>query len=185
MRKDETKRARLVVPEDLLTDDQKTLRMLCTILLVWAWISFGVTELGILVDEVPLFSILGNPSMLLDFAMASAVPALILAFGVMVAILGYRGVANPRKITPFFTIIFVEAMLVGWDLASKLSLGMFDPVYVAEAAVVIGAACFAWRVKEATYPDDWFERKEAARAQRKAARKAERASRRELRGRMK
>lgn len=170
-----------VLPEDKLTIEQRALRVLCRIMLGWALLSFVVDEVTLLVAQTPLFLMPGNPDLLFAFLSASMMPALSFAANAAYAFLGVIGARTPAKITPFFAIAFVSAMLGGWDLASKISLGTAGLPYAFEVVFVIATACIAWQVKKTTYPQDWYERKEAARLRRKEAKRQARAEARDKR----
>ncbi|MDO4443639.1 MAG: hypothetical protein Q4B69_07175 [Slackia sp.] len=167
-----------ILPEDKLTLEQRALRVLCRIMLGWSLLSFIVDEATLLVTQTPLFLMLENPGMLFEFVSASMLPALSFIANIAYAFLGFIGARTPSKITPFFAIAFLSAMLGGWDLASKISLGTAGVSYVVEVAFVIATACIAWQVKKTTYPKDWYERKEAAKMRRKEAKKRAKAQRR-------
>lgn len=168
----------LILPEDKLTLQQRALRALCRIMLGWSLLSFIVEEGVLLVEKTPLFLMPSNPDLFVAFLLASVMPVLSFAANAVYALLGTIGARTPAKITPFFAIAFVIAMLGGWDLASKISLGTAGLSYAFEVLFVIATACVAWQVKKTTYPEDWYERKEAAKARRKNAKKQVRADRR-------
>lgn len=170
-----------VLPEDKLTIEQRVLRVLCRIMLGWALLSFIVDEVTLLVSQTPLFLMPGNPYLFFAFLSASIMPALSFAANAVYALLGVIGARTPAKITPFFAIAFISAMLGGWDLASKISLGTAGLPYAFEVVFVVATACIAWQVKKTTYPQDWYERKEAARLRRKEAKRQARAEARNKR----
>lgn len=168
----------LVLPEDKLTIEQRALRVLCRIMLGWSLLSFIVEEGVLLVQETPLFLMPSNPGLITAFLLDSVMPLLIFVANAAYAFLGVIGARTPAKITPFFAIAFVSAMLGGWDLASKISLGTAGFAYALEVVFVIVTACVAWQVKKTTYPEDWYEQKEAAKARRKRAKRQAREQRR-------
>ena len=170
-----------VLPEDKLTLEQRGLRIMCKITLAWASVSFVIDEASLLVDKTPLFAMFSDFGVFAAFLQASIVPALIFAATAAYALLGAVGARTPAKITPFFAIAFVCAMLGGWDLASRISLGTAPVAYTVEVLFVIATACLAWQVKKTTYPEDWYERKEAAKARRRQAKKNARTERKALR----
>ena len=79
-------------------------------------------------------------------AMAMAGACLNLAIG----FLGLRGARNPRKITLFFWITFVDAMLTAWALASSVSAGTCDLTSLVSGLIVIALAVCAWQVRGQT-----------------------------------
>mgnify|MGYP006940164035 CR=1 FL=1 len=79
-------------------------------------------------------------------AMAMAGACLNLAIG----FLGLRGARNPRKITLFFWITFVDAMLTAWALASSVSAGTCDLTSLVSGLFVIALAVCAWQVRGQT-----------------------------------
>ena len=101
---------------------QVWLRRLCLFVIVWAIaeVLLGAALWGaylfarMVLDVEP--SVLAEPVV---GAMAMAGACLNLAIG----FLGLRGARNPRKITLFFWITFVDAMLTAWALASSVSAG--------------------------------------------------------------
>ncbi|RNL18385.1 hypothetical protein DMP07_08590 [Slackia faecicanis] len=171
----------LILPEDKITLEQRTLRVLCRIMMGWAVLSLVVEEGVLLVQETPLFDIPGNPALLAAFAAGSIMPLASFAANAAYAFLGFIGARTPTRITPFFAVAFVSALLGGWDLASKISLGTASVPYAVEVLFVIVTACVAWQVKKTTYPEDWYERKEAAKARRKDAKRKACAERRRRR----
>ncbi|MDO5043126.1 MAG: hypothetical protein Q4D92_06390 [Slackia sp.] len=154
--------------------------MLCRIMIAWSLLSFIVEEGIFLVQKTPLFLMPSNPELVVSFLSASLMPLLIFAANAAYAFLGVIGARTPAKITPFFAIAFASAMLGGWDLASKISLGTAGFAYALEVVFVIVTACVAWQVKKTTYPEDWYEQKEAAKIRRKDAKRRSRAQRRHM-----
>lgn len=164
-----------ILPEDKLTIEQRALRVLCRIMLGWSLLSLIVEETALLVSKTPLFLMPGDPAIFFAFLSASTLPLFSFAANAVYAFLGVIGARTPSKITPFFAIAFASAMLGGWDLASKISLGTAGLAYALQVAFVIATACIAWQVKKTTYPEDWYERKEAAKLRRKEAKRRARA----------
>lgn len=167
----------LVLPEDKITLQQRVLRVLCRVMVGWALLSFVVDEGILLVQETPLFDMFGNLDLFMVFLARSAIPLASFVANVAYAFLGAIGARTPSRITPFFAIAFVSALLGGWDLASKISLGTAGLLYSVEVLFVIVTACVAWQVKKTSYPEDWYERKEAARERRIDAKRKARAAR--------
>lgn len=165
----------LVVPEHLRTNDQKILRLLLNIVISWAFLTYLLTIGYMLVSVTPLFTMLHDFSLVKTFLHNMVLPSAGFFVSCFVVGLGYRGMRNPYKISPFFAIIFVDALLIGWDLASQISMGVFNITYIIRGVLIILTAYYAWQVKKTTYPDDWFEQKEAAKAHRKQAIRAQKA----------
>lgn len=171
----------LILPEDKITLQQRVLRVLCRVMVGWALLSFIVDESVLLVQGTPLFDMPGNHDLLMTFLARSVMPLASFVANVAYAFLGAIGARTPSRITPFFAIAFVSALLGGWDLASKISLGTAGLLYSIEVLFVIVTACVAWQVKKTTYPEDWYERKEAARERRIDAKRKARAERKRRR----
>ncbi len=170
-----------ILPEDKITLQQRVLRVLCRVMMGWALLSLVVDEGVLLVQETPLFDMPGNSDLFMAFLASSVMPLVSFAANVAYAFLGAIGARTPSRITPFFAIAFVSALLGGWDLASKISLGTASLLYSVEVLFVIVTACVAWQVKKTTYPEDWYERKEVARERRKDAKRKARAERKRCR----
>ncbi|MFR1639526.1 MAG: hypothetical protein ACLSVD_10370 [Eggerthellaceae bacterium] len=121
---------------------------LCLFVIVWAiaevllgaalWV---LTCSRMVLDVEP--SVLAEPVV---GAMAMAGACLNLAIG----FLGLRGARNPRKITLFFWITFVDAMLTAWALASSVSAGTCDLTSLVSGLFVIALAVCAWQVRGQT-----------------------------------
>ncbi|WP_160942940.1 hypothetical protein [Eggerthella guodeyinii] len=132
-----------------MTTWQVWLRRLCLFVIVWA-----VAELllGAALWGGYLFGrmVLGaEPSVLAEpvvgaMSMAGACLNLIIGF------LGLRGARNPRKITLFFWITFIDAMLTAWALASSVSTGSCDLTSLVSGLFVIALAVCTWQVRGQT-----------------------------------
>lgn len=128
---------------------QVWLRRLCLFVIVWAIaeVLLGAALWGaylfarMVLDVEP--SVLAEPVV---GAMAMAGACLNLAIG----FLGLRGARNPRKITLFFWITFVDAMLTAWALASSVSAGTCDLTSLVSGLFVIALAVCAWQVRGQT-----------------------------------
>lgn len=68
----------------------------------------------------------------------------------VVALLGIRGAKNPNKITLFFWIIFIDALLTTWALASNIASQIFDPASIVSGLFIISLAVCAWQVRKQT-----------------------------------
>ena len=115
---------------------QVWLRRLCLFVIVWA-----IAE--VLLGAALWGAYLAEPVV---GAMAMAGACLNLAIG----FLGLRGARNPRKITLFFWITFVDAMLTAWALASSVSAGTCDLTSLVSGLFVIALAVCAWQVRGQT-----------------------------------
>ena len=128
---------------------QVWLRRLCLFVIVWAIaeVLLGAALWGaylfarMVLDVEP--SVLAEPVV---GAMAMAGACLNLAIG----FLGLRGARNPRKITLFFWITLVDAMLTAWALASSVSAGTCDLTSLVSGLFVIALAVCAWQVRGQT-----------------------------------
>lgn len=79
------------------------------------------------------------------------VMALLGAFlNLLIGFLGVRGAKNPSKITLFFWITFIDAMLTAWALASSVSSGTCDITSLVSGLFVIAVAVCAWQVRGQT-----------------------------------
>lgn len=133
----------------LMTKWQIWLRRLCLFVIAWA-----VAELllGAALWGGYLFGLLAlgvEPAVLAEpvvGAMAMVGACLNLAIG----LLGVRGAKNPCKITLFFWITFVDAMLTAWALASSVSAGSCDLTSLVSGLFVIALAVCAWQVRGQT-----------------------------------
>lgn len=132
-----------------MTAWQVWLRRLCLFVIVWAvaelllgaalWGAFLFARLALGIEP----SVLAEPVV---GAMAMVGACLNLVIG----LLGLRGARNPRKITLFFWITFVDAMLTAWALASSVSGGSCDLTSLVSGLFVIALAICAWQVRGLT-----------------------------------
>ncbi len=121
-------------------------RWLCLALLVWA-----ILELS---GGIGLFSL----SVLNIFHLQELVPALSVgpytiangAVNIVVAILGLWGAYNPKRITVFFWLVVLDALLSSWSTASAVSQGQIDPATTLSLVIVLAFAACAWNVRGQT-----------------------------------
>lgn len=140
-----------------MTTWQIWLRRLCLILIVWAALE---VLLGILLvvfsSYVPADLLKGIEGLGADvdaqfFAKFLGVSALVGAvINVAVALLGVRGAKNPPKITLFFWIALVDAVVTAWALAGSLSQGALNPSSLVSGLFIIALAVCAWQVRKQT-----------------------------------
>ena len=117
---------------------QVWLRRLCLFVIVWA---IAEVLLGAALWGAYLFA-----RMVLDVEPSVLAEPVVGAIG----FLGLRGARNPRKITLFFWITFVDAMLTAWALASSVSAGTCDLTSLVSGLFVIALAVCAWQVRGQT-----------------------------------
>lgn len=132
-----------------MTSWQIWLHRLCLLMIAWAvaelllaallWASYlldipGIRELigGLIVPEV------------------STMTLLVAILNLIIGPLGIRGAKDPRKITVFFWIVFIDAMLTAWALASSVSYGICDLASLISGLFVIALAVCAWQVRGQT-----------------------------------
>lgn len=133
----------------LMTKWQIWLRRLCLFVIVWAvaelllgaalWGGYLVSLLVLGIEP----AVLAEPVV---GAMAMVGACLNLAIG----LLGVRSAKNPCKITLFFWITFIDAMLTAWALASSVSAGSCDLTSLVSGLFVIALAVCAWQVRGQT-----------------------------------
>ena len=119
---------------------------LCIALIAWA-----VLELSV---GIGLFSL----SILDIFHFQELVPTLsvgpaTIANGVVnlvVALLGLWGAYNPKRITVFFWLVVLDAVLSSWSTASTVSRGQIDPATTLSLIIVLAFAACAWNVRGQT-----------------------------------
>lgn len=132
-----------------MTRWQVWLRRLCLFVIVWAVAElvlgaalWGAYFLGLLVWD-------GADSKLVE-PVVGAMAMLGACLNLIIGILGVRGARNPCKITLFFWITFIDAMLTAWALASSVSSGMCDLTSLVSGLFVIALAVCAWQVRGQT-----------------------------------
>ena len=138
-----------------------TIWQICLKRLCWVMIAWGVIGLilGIVIivekDVIPsniLFSLSGfmqvSPE---DAWFALGISMVISAvINLFLALLGIRGAKNPSKITLFFWIVLLDAVLTAWSLASNISIGTIDPSGFVSGIFIIAVAICAWEVRKQT-----------------------------------
>lgn len=121
-------------------------RWLCIALIAWA-----IVELS---AGIGLFSL----SFLDIFHLQEFVPALSVgpytiangAVNLVVALLGLWGAYNPKRITVFFWLVIMDALLSSWSTASAVSQGKIDPATTLSLVIVFAFAACAWNVRGQT-----------------------------------
>lgn len=103
------------------------------------------------------------------FEVSEAVPGLSMGlstvgggvFNLVVAVSGIWGAYDPRKITLFFWVVFLNALLNSWQAASLWSQGQMDPTTLMSLIIALAYAVCAWNVRGQTgyfdnhpHPDD-------------------------------
>lgn len=119
---------------------------LCVALIVWAVIELSA-GIGLL-----------SLSFLNIFHLQEFVPALSVgpytiangAVNLIVAILGLWGAYNPKRITVFFWLVVLDALLSSWSTASAVSQGQIDPATTLSLIIVLAFAACAWNVRGQT-----------------------------------
>ncbi|MEA5019393.1 MAG: hypothetical protein VB027_03385 [Gordonibacter sp.] len=123
---------------------------LCNVMLVWAVLelAFGVA-FGVLGILFPNMQVLGIE---MASIMASVVPAALMGavLNLAIGLLGIRGAKNPCKITLFFWITLIDAVLTAWAMASNISLGIFDIMGIVSGLFIIALAVCTWQVRGQT-----------------------------------
>lgn len=132
-----------------MTSWQVWLRRLCLFVVVWA-----VAELllGAALWGGYLFSLFvldAEPSVLAE-PVVGAMALVGACLNLVIGLLGIRGAKNPCKITLFFWITFVDALLTAWALASSVSAGSCDLTSLVSGLFVIALAVCAWQVRGLT-----------------------------------
>lgn len=132
-----------------MTRWQRWLHSLCVLMVAWALVELvGGSALwaAYAVDMLLLGSVGRDLVVPQTGAMAFLGALLNLAIGA----LGMRGAKNPRRITLFFWIVFADAMLTAWALASSISYGRCDLTSLVSGLFVIALAVCAWQVRGQT-----------------------------------
>ena len=125
------------------------LRRLCLLLIVWASVELvaGTALWVAYLLDVPLLGSVGRDLVVPQIGLMAFLGAVL---NLVIGALGVRGAKNPRKITLFFWIMFVDAMLTAWALASSLSYGTCDLTSLVSGLFVISLAVCAWQVRGQT-----------------------------------
>lgn len=128
---------------------QLWLKRLCTIVIAWA--AFELVLAAALAAAYLVNLPLVNNEIFAHLNSSSSMMALFGAFlNLIIGILGIRGAKDPRKITLFFWITFIDAMLTAWSLASSVSLGASDLTSMVSGLFIIALAVCAWQVRGQT-----------------------------------
>lgn len=132
-----------------MTQWQVWLRRLCLFVVVWAVAElilgvalWGAYFLGLLVWD-------GADATLVE-PVVGAMAMFGACLNLIIGILGVRGARNPCKITLFFWITFIDALLTAWALASSVSSGSWDLTSLVSGLFVIALAVCAWQVRGQT-----------------------------------
>lgn len=133
----------------VMTTWQIWLRRLCLFVVGWAAVELvlGTGLWGIYLLGLPVFGEGGLTGAAVDVGVIAMVGALL---NLIIGALGVRGAKNPRKITLFFWITFIDAMLTAWALASSVSSGSCDLTSLVSGLFVIALAVCAWQVRGQT-----------------------------------
>ena len=132
-----------------MTTWQVWLRRLCVLTVAWALVVLvaGSMLWAAYLLDIPLLGSIGRDLVAPQMGVMAFLGALLnLAIGA----LGIRGAKNPRKITLFFWIVFADAVLTAWALASSLSYGTCDLTSLVSGLFVIALAVCAWQVRGQT-----------------------------------
>lgn len=125
---------------------QRRTRVLCILLLIYASVEVAS---GI------VFVCLGYGAgfWLDDVSGGLAVRLYTLLFGVynlIIALLGLRGAKDPKKVTLFFWAVLVNVVLMSWQVASDLSLGVYEISSIITFVGMFAFAVCAWKLREQT-----------------------------------
>lgn len=128
---------------------QVWLRRLCLFVIVWA---IAELLLGAVLWGAYLLGISLWTDTAAEFAMpvVGAMALLGALLNLLIGVLGVRAAKNPCRITLFFWITFVDAMLTAWALASSVSTGTCDLTSLVSGLFVIALAVCAWQVRGQT-----------------------------------
>lgn len=132
-----------------MTPWQIWLRRLCVLLVVWALAELAAGSLlwAAYLLDIPLLGSIGRDLVAPLAGMMAFLGALL---NLIMGALGIRGAKNPCKITLFFWIVFADAVLTAWALASNLSYGTCDLTSLVSGLFVIALAVCAWQVRGQT-----------------------------------
>lgn len=132
-----------------MTRWQIWLQRLCRFVIVWA-----VAELA--VGVVLWGGYAAGGLFWADAGQSAAEPAVGLmallgsVLNLVLGVLGLRSARDPGRITLFFWIVFLDAMLTVWALASSLSYGSCDLTSLVSGLLVVALAVCAWQVRGQT-----------------------------------
>lgn len=140
-----------------MTTWQVWLRRMCWVLLGWSFLLLGIAVVLFIVgtiaqvdniDSIVLFDQTIEVHFFATMLSISSFAGAVL--NAAVALLGIRGANNPPKITLFFWIVLIDAVLTAWSLASNFSRGIFDPMSILSGLFIITLATCAWQVRKQT-----------------------------------
>lgn len=151
-----TKKIPIGADGERMTVWQIWLRRLCVVMIAWAGLEllvgafFLVSMLFIPIEA--LESIEGYTDLAPQDAYALlGISSLVGAFlNVVIAFLGIRGSENPTRITVFFWIALIDAVITAWALVGNISNGVFDPAGIVSGLFIIALATCAWQVRKQT-----------------------------------
>ena len=132
-----------------MTKWQVWLRLLCAVVIAWAVaeLVLGAVLWSAFLLDVPL---IGGAAPTFAEPLVGAAALLGACLNLAIGFLGMRGARNPRKIALFFWIVFVDAMLTAWALASSVSSGTCDLTSLASGLFIISLSVCAWQVRGQT-----------------------------------
>lgn len=133
----------------VMTAWQIWLRRLCLLVVVWALAEFALGALlwAAYLLNIPLLGDIGRDLVSPELSVMAFLGALL---NLVIGALGIRGAKDPRRITLFFWITFIDAMLTAWALASSVSYGSCDVTSLVSGLFVIALAVCAWQVRGQT-----------------------------------
>lgn len=132
-----------------MTAWQVWLRRLCLFVVAWALaeLVLGTALWGAHLLGVPL---LDGAAFSFDAPVVGAMALAGAVLNLAIGALGVRGARNPRRITLFFWITFVDALLTVWALASSVSAGSCELTSLVSGLFVVALAVCAWQVRGQT-----------------------------------
>ena len=132
-----------------MTRWQRWLHSLCMLMVAWALVELaaGSALWAAYLLDVPLLGAVGRDLVVPQTGAMAFLGALL---NLIIGALGIRGAKNPRRITLFFWIVFADAMLTAWALASSISYGRCDLTSLVSGLFVIALAVCAWQVRGQT-----------------------------------
>lgn len=121
-------------------------RWLCIALIVWAIIELGA---GIGLIGLSLLDILHLQQLIPALSVG---PHTIIngAVNLLAALLGLWGAHDPKRITAFFWLVMLDALVSSWSTASAVSQGRIDPATTLSLFIVLAFAACAWNVRGQT-----------------------------------
>lgn len=125
---------------------QRRTRILCFLLIAWALFELAIGA-GIIAVE-----------WYANWRIVNIAPGVVMGgstvfsgvFNFIVAAFGLYGAYNPKRITFFFWVILVDAVLTVWHVASNISLGLVDPSMVITLFISLVYLVCAWNVRGQT-----------------------------------